>query len=299
MIGHQLPMNWMGHEIVTLADLWPETPRAMIVGINPAPVSVDVGHYYQGHLGQALFRKLRTAGIIGQSAGYEDDLAFAAGIGFTDVVKRPTGRATDVSSDELAYGREILERKLEEYRVPLVIFAFKKSAIALLGSFPGNGLLRQRIGEAQVFVMPGPYEAGRTSKPTLSRLADIWEEQSAAVPAGAPNKDATGFIETRAKRPASSWANRQESALAITVQASDHANKRLRIPHRLKRAFPQHAGPVEVVIAGQRISAIWNPRLATTRSGTLGLRGFDISRIWSVGEVVPFEERSGIYHFPA
>ncbi len=42
MNGHHVKQDWMGHETTTLRDLWPQPVRAIIVGINPAPVSRSV-----------------------------------------------------------------------------------------------------------------------------------------------------------------------------------------------------------------------------------------------------------------
>ncbi len=44
--GHRLLIDWMGTEVETLADLLPELPRAVCIGINPAPPSVAAGHYF-------------------------------------------------------------------------------------------------------------------------------------------------------------------------------------------------------------------------------------------------------------
>lgn len=54
----------MGQEIETLADLIPDTPRAICVGINPAPPSVTAGHYFQGRQGQRFYARLRRAGLL-------------------------------------------------------------------------------------------------------------------------------------------------------------------------------------------------------------------------------------------
>lgn len=54
-------------------------------------VSVAAGHYYQGRLGQRFYSRLRAAGLLPeQDKGFADDAAFAADIGFTDIIKRPT-----------------------------------------------------------------------------------------------------------------------------------------------------------------------------------------------------------------
>src|SRR5712691_1489057 len=42
----------------TLPDIPPKPGGILLVGINPAPVSVAAGHYYQGRIGQRLWRRL-------------------------------------------------------------------------------------------------------------------------------------------------------------------------------------------------------------------------------------------------
>ena len=46
-MSHRIVADWMGTTVETLADLMPASPRAVIVGVNPAPSSVAAGHYYQ------------------------------------------------------------------------------------------------------------------------------------------------------------------------------------------------------------------------------------------------------------
>ena len=50
--GHRDTEAWMGEKVVTLADLLRPGLQAVVVGINPSPVSVAAGHYYQGRSGQ-------------------------------------------------------------------------------------------------------------------------------------------------------------------------------------------------------------------------------------------------------
>ncbi len=91
--------------------------------------------------------------------------------GFTDVVKRPTARAADLTADELRHGLADLERKLVAVGAPLVIFAFKQAATTLLGDFAGNGFIDGRkVGSSQVFVMPGPYEKTKRVQAVLGEL---------------------------------------------------------------------------------------------------------------------------------
>ena len=93
-----------------------------------------------------------------------------AGIGFTDVVKRPTPTADLVTSAEKAHGVQLLAEKLERVRPPLLIFPFKAAAVLLLGRFEGNGWLEHRFAGSRLFVMPGPYESLATAAPTIASL---------------------------------------------------------------------------------------------------------------------------------
>lgn len=171
--GHQVRMDGLGSTVTTLADLLRPGLKAVTVGINPAPVSVAAGHYYQGSAGQTFYRRLTVVDLLPPGGGFEDDRAFAAGIGFTDVVKRPTGNANQVSPHELVVGRRILEDKLRALEVPLVIFTFKKAATSVLGDFPGHGLLpTARLAGGRVFVMPGPYERREQTARALQELTE-------------------------------------------------------------------------------------------------------------------------------
>lgn len=134
--AYQTYVDWMGQQALSLQDLWPDEPRAMIVGLNPAPVSVDAGHYYQGRSGQRQLLRLADAGLFerprADEVGFEE-AALRAHVGFTDVVKRPTRGERDVSDAEVAVGREILVRQLESHGVSLVICVFRHPVKALLG----------------------------------------------------------------------------------------------------------------------------------------------------------------------
>lgn len=117
MIGHQTTVTMHGMPVLTLADLWPARPRAVIVGVNPAPLSVEAGHYYQGQDGRRAMARLRTTGLLPpEGGGFVDDEAVAAGVGFTDIAQRPTRRATDLNPREVADGRARLRAELEARR---------------------------------------------------------------------------------------------------------------------------------------------------------------------------------------
>lgn len=183
LTGHQKREPWMGADCLTLADLWPQNPRAILVGINPAAASVEVGHYYHGLAGRRMFGMLPDAGVLRSpcdedaSGLHDDDLALSQGIGFTDLVKRPTPNARGLEPAELNYGARILEKKLRSNASPLVIFVFKKTARELFGKFEGIGLLEGlEIAGARCFVMPHYSARVPLRETTLANLKRLWEE---------------------------------------------------------------------------------------------------------------------------
>jgi G:T/U-mismatch repair DNA glycosylase len=152
--GHRVTEVWLGEKVLTLADLLRPGLRGVVVGINPSTVSVAVGHYYRGRLGQRFFSALLDAGVLPAGDGFEDDRAFKAKLGFTDVVKRATAREAGLRAGELQRGRQLLEARLAEIAVPRIIFTYKKAATTLLGRFDGFGLRPGRpLAGAEVFVM--------------------------------------------------------------------------------------------------------------------------------------------------
>ena len=162
----------MGEEVETLADLLRPGLRAVIVGINPSTVSVEAGHYYQGTLGKLLWKRLRAAGVLESAEpGREDDDAFAAGVGFTDIVKRPSARAHELSAADFEHGRGLLEAKLAEHAPGLVLFTYKTSATAMRGRFRGHGFVPGlEVAGIPAFVMPGPYERADRADAALAEL---------------------------------------------------------------------------------------------------------------------------------
>ncbi len=173
MTNHRRIETWLGEHVETLEDLLRPNLRAVVIGINPSCVSVEAGHYYQGRLGQLLFKRLRVVGLFpGAPRGEEDDALLADGVGFTDLVKRPSRRANDLTSRDVAHGREELRRKLASLDVPLLIFTYKRTAEVLYGRFDGAGFISQRGERPARFVMPGPYAPRMVADELLGDLRE-------------------------------------------------------------------------------------------------------------------------------
>ncbi|HVQ59577.1 MAG TPA: mismatch-specific DNA-glycosylase [Solirubrobacterales bacterium] len=181
--GHRVRIKWQEECVETLADLLRPGLRAICVGINPSPISVDAGHYYQGSIGRRFWQRLRQAGLIeAAGTGHEDVAAFISGVGFTDIVKRPTARSNEIPAAEFAYGRELLGERLRSCRPALLVFTFKKAATTLFGPFEGHGYRRElNFAGIPVFVMPGPYERSDRVLLALSQLREMLENDGSAA----------------------------------------------------------------------------------------------------------------------
>ena len=150
--------------------------RAVFVGLNPSPVSVAVGHYYQGTLGRRFWGRVRNHGLIPwDRVGAEDEYAFGVGFGFTDLVRRPTARATGLSREEMRSGAVDLVRRLQMMGDrPLIAFVF---AAAWQAASPGL----HELG-FKTFKFPGPYAATAVVEADMRRLCAVIGVPDPVVP---------------------------------------------------------------------------------------------------------------------
>lgn len=142
----------------SLPDYPPKPGGALLVGINPAPRSVARGHYYQGNQGRQRWKRLESVGLLsGAVPGLEDEALVAAGHGLTDLVKRVTAKASELSSEELRAGGEALYARVREWRPGLVVFMYKEAAVHALGRRDLSPGLCGEVAGAPAFLLPAPY----------------------------------------------------------------------------------------------------------------------------------------------
>lgn len=158
---HRTTIDVAGRQVTTLADLPPLRDRLLFVGLNPSPVSVEVGHYHQGRLGRTFWRRLMTAGVIPAGTPIEaaDDALLAAGHGITDLHKVPTPR-DEASDAELTAGVGPLWQKIAIWRPAAVVFVYKRAASISAGrplTEPWGQLAGVALAGRPCFLMPGPY----------------------------------------------------------------------------------------------------------------------------------------------
>ena len=157
----------------TLPDLLRDALDVVFIGINPSLYSVAQGHYFARRSNR--FWPCFSRSVLGAAArralGVErlepehDRLLPTHGFGFTDLVKRPTARASDLRPQELVAGAARLVWKLAHHRPRIACFHGMTGYRYVLGELmPAAskailGLQPMRIGATPCFVVPNPSGA--------------------------------------------------------------------------------------------------------------------------------------------
>jgi TDG/mug DNA glycosylase family protein len=174
---HRTTIVVNGRAVETLADLPPLRDRLLFVGLNPPPVSVEAGHYFQGRLGHLFWRRLMTAAILpaGTDIATADDALAAAGHGLTDLLKLPTPR-DEATEAALRSGVGPLWQKVAIWRPAAVVFVYKRAA-EIVASRPLAEPWGQIDGVAlsgrPCFLMPGPYAPAAEVEAALNFLRNL------------------------------------------------------------------------------------------------------------------------------
>lgn len=126
----------------------------VMVGINPGMKSAAARHHYAGP-GNHFWPLLQESGLVAEPLSFGDDARVLEwGIGLTNVVSRASPSITDLSLDEMRAGARVLRRKLLRYAPRVVCFNGKRIYEVFAGHACDLGLQPERIGAAQVYVMP-------------------------------------------------------------------------------------------------------------------------------------------------
>lgn len=154
-----------GEEFPTLPDYLTMELDIVFVGLNPSEYSVRVGHYFANPRNR-FWAALNRAGLEeGVYAPQDDSSLLTHGIGFTDVVKRPTRQGSGLRSADFRRWAPVLKYKLLKYGPRIACFHGVTGYRQYLSYAEGVreqaelGLQRRLIGESRVFVVPNPSPA--------------------------------------------------------------------------------------------------------------------------------------------
>ncbi len=157
---------------MTLPDLLRENLDVAFVSINPSIYSAERGHYFARKsnkfwpcISRSELTRAARAGLGRDPLGPADDRTLLDyGIGFTDLVKRPTARASEVGPREFAAAVNALLEKVERYRPRVACFHGVTGYRHVHRRLGGDGevalgLQALRIGATRLFVVPNPSGA--------------------------------------------------------------------------------------------------------------------------------------------
>ena len=186
--------------IRTLPDLLRDGLDVVFVGINPSVFSVERGHYFARPTNRfwpclsrsILSRRARQALSVERLGPEHDRALLDHGIGFTDLVKRATAKASELAPSEFAPAVRHLLAKLERHRPRIACFhgvtGFRPVHRLLTGqgSEIKLGLQDLLLGPTRVYLVPNPSGANAHVTPVeqtrwYDRLAECLAN-TAAMP---------------------------------------------------------------------------------------------------------------------
>src|SRR5437868_29557 len=106
----------------TIPDVVGPGLRVLFCGINPSLYSAAIGHHF-ARPGNRFWPTLHAAGFTERLLSpFEDATLLDRGYGLTNLVRRATASADELTSDELTAGGRPLVRLVRRYRPGIVAF---------------------------------------------------------------------------------------------------------------------------------------------------------------------------------
>ena len=153
------------------------------IGINPSVYSVERGFNF-ARPGNRFWPALNASGLVPEplepSVAAVKQLFRVHRIGFTDLVKRATARADELTTADYARGARLLERKLRRHRPAIAWFQGTSAYRIFLEHLGtprakiGPGLQPERVGATRVFVTPNP--SGANPAANLDKLVPLYRK---------------------------------------------------------------------------------------------------------------------------
>ena len=163
-----------------------DPPRLVFVGINPGLWTAATQTHF-AHPGNRFYPALHSAGITDRELDRVGGLSEAdrryltdRGVAITNVVRRATARASELTRSELRTGGTQLISRLERWR-PGVVAIAGVTAYRAAFDLPGASLGHQprSLAGAELWVVPNP--SGLNAHETIASLACWYREVALAA----------------------------------------------------------------------------------------------------------------------
>ncbi|HLL72878.1 MAG TPA: G/U mismatch-specific DNA glycosylase [Pyrinomonadaceae bacterium] len=166
----------------TVRDVIAPRLRVLFCGINPGLYTAAVGHHF-ARPGNRFWPALHASGFTDRLlAPHEERELLAQGYGITNVVRRATATADELSAEEYVEGGRRLATKVRRFS-PLFLAVLGVGAYRTAFARPKAklGLQPESIGDTLVWVLPNPSGLNAHYQP--KDLARMFEELRRAVEA--------------------------------------------------------------------------------------------------------------------
>lgn len=158
-----------------IPDLLRPGLSVVFCGYNPSLTSGATGRHY-AFPGNRFWRLLEAAEITDRRYSPDEDAALLdLGIGFTNIVARPTRRADELTRDEIREGATLLREKVTRYRPAAMAYTGVGVYRWLRGSSrPSWGIQPEPVVDGTVdLVLPSPSGLNRM---TFDELVEHYRE---------------------------------------------------------------------------------------------------------------------------
>lgn len=172
----------------TLKDVIAPGLDVLFCGINPGLYSGATGHHF-ARPGNRFWPALHAGGFTERVlAPWEKDLLLERGVGITNIVRRTTATAAEVTREELIAGQRRLERKVRGYAPRwLAVAGIGAYRVAFGSPHAVVGPQERTIGSTRIWVLPNPSGLNAHHQPkNLARAFRELREASRAAPSTHP-----------------------------------------------------------------------------------------------------------------
>ncbi len=166
----------------TLPDIVAPNMRALVCGLNPSLHAAEAGVGFVSPSNRFWPAAIAAGAVTADRKPF--DALLEHRVGFTDLVKRATARADEVTKAEFAAGYSRIERLVGWLRPERLVVVGITGWRAATGDSGANaGWLTATIGTTPVYLMPNP--SGLNAHATLESLTEHLRTALGPVPASA------------------------------------------------------------------------------------------------------------------